>query len=277
VSSLPSGRLTVGFAVTSNWMVVVHCHIATRCPYVIQYHSPHFSMCLVPYFHLSPIAHRSSPVHVDRHPLSLIVARHRHPPAVTLFIMRHPKPNHPIVTHKQTNGQFCSHLSTSSKAIVFVQVSAMKIHFCFVIMFFQLVASLRSEAKASLRLRSTAGAKPKAGHDERDLAKTKVVTAKAVTVNVVEPQQIVCPGGAPADSSGKCCGVGETTMNGVCCPVGVTATSSYYGQCCAPGQIAASNMWGYTFCCPPETKVTSHEGKCCDASVTVAKLFCEYW
>jgi hypothetical protein len=151
----------------------------------------------------------------------------------------------------------------------------MKIHFCLVIMFFQLVASVRSEAKSSLRTRATAVANSMDdGHDERDLGAKKVTTT--VAVNVVQPQQ-VCPDGVSMDSSGKCCGVGETTVNGVCCPAGVTAASSYNGQCCAPGQIAASNMWGSTFCCPPETKVTAHDGKCCDASVTVAKLFCEYW
>jgi hypothetical protein len=56
----------------------------------------------------------------------------------------------------------------------FIQVSAMKIHLCFAIMFFQLAASLRQDAK-SLRSRTAAvldtpagGAKPKADHDERD-------------------------------------------------------------------------------------------------------------
>jgi hypothetical protein len=75
---------------------------------------------------------------------------------------------------------------------VFVQASAKKIHFCFIMIFqltatFQLAASLRPDAKSSLRsLRAATvldtpaaagGAKPKDELDEqRSLGKKKVVT-----------------------------------------------------------------------------------------------------
>jgi hypothetical protein len=152
----------------------------------------------------------------------------------------------------------------------------MKFYLSFATMFcFQLVASLRPDAKA-LRLRSTAGAKPKAGHDERGLAKTKVVTTTAVTVVEAKPVLASCaPGVTAADSAGHCCKVGETIVNDICCPAGVTATSSWYQMCCAPGKVAATNMFGFTYCCPPGTKVYAHDG-CCDASITVAKLFCDW-
>jgi hypothetical protein len=116
----------------------------------------------------------------------------------------------------------------------------MKILFCF-IMFFQLVASLRMDAKSSLRsLRATVldtptaaagggggeGAKPQHELDEqRSLGKKKVVTT-TVAVNVVGPPQTVCQEGATMDSYGKCCGAGETITNGVCCPVGVEVSTS---------------------------------------------------
>jgi hypothetical protein len=154
----------------------------------------------------------------------------------------------------------------------------MKIHFCFVVMFFQLVASLRSEARSSLRSRATVlntatgGANPTEGQNERDLRAKKVVTT-TVVVNVVQPQQ-ACPDGVNMDSSGKCCGVGETTVNGVCCPADVTVISSFNRQCCVPGQIAVANFFGHTFCCPPQAVVASNDGKCCDAAVA-EKLYCD--
>jgi hypothetical protein len=186
---------------------------------------------------------------------------------------RHSSPvTHPAVTSSITQ------LSITSKATVLVQVSAMKIHLCCALMFLQLVASLRQDAR-SLRARATVldtlagGAKLATGlHDERGLAK-KVTTT--VAVRVVEPQQIVCADGVTAtDASGKCCGVGETTVNGVCCPAGVTAVASINRQCCAPGQIAVPNVLGNTFCCPPWVRVADTLGNCCDAPVD-GRQFCD--
>jgi hypothetical protein len=151
----------------------------------------------------------------------------------------------------------------------------MKIHLCFATMFFQLVASLREDA-TSLRLRATVldmpagGAKPKAGHDERGLAK-KVTTT--VAVRVVEPTQVGCADGVTMDSLGNCCGVGETTVGGFCCAAGVTAVNSFQ-RCCQPGQLAAPSMFGFRYCCPPDTNVASSYGTCCPASVTVAPYYC---
>jgi hypothetical protein len=110
-------------------------------------------------------------------------------------------------------------------------------------MFFQLVASLRQDATL-LRLRSTVagGANLKAGQNERSLAKREVVTT-TVGVNLVEPKQ-ACPDGVTMDTSGKCCGVGETTVNGVCCPAGVTATSSFNEEMLCPGpDCGAQSVW----------------------------------
>jgi hypothetical protein len=157
----------------------------------------------------------------------------------------------------------------------------MKIHLCFAVMFFQLAASLRHDTKL-LRSRATVldtpagGVKPKAGHDERGLGKTKVVTT-TVLVKEVQPQQIVCPAGFTMDTLGKCCntGAGETILSGVCCPAGVTAVASPNGKqwnCCAPGQIAAPTWMDYgvrvegaSLCCPPDT-VVSYAGKCCNVA-----------
>jgi hypothetical protein len=139
---------------------------------------------------------------------------------------------------------------------------------------FQLVASLRPDAK-SLRSRSTAGATAIASHDERDLAKTKVVTPTAVTIVETKPVLASCaPGVTAADSAGHCCKVGETIVDDVCCPAGVTAVD-YYQICCKPGQVAAPNMFGSKDCCPAGTKVSAYDG-CCDSSITVAKLFCDW-
>jgi hypothetical protein len=151
----------------------------------------------------------------------------------------------------------------------------MKFYLSFATMFcFQLVASLRPDAK-SLRLRSTAGAKPKAGLDKRDLAKTKVVTTTAVTIVETKPVLASCaPGVTAADSAGHCCQVGETIVEDVCCPAGVTAVS-HFQVCCKPGQVAAPNFFGSKYCCPAGTKVSAYDG-CCDASITVAKLFCDW-
>jgi hypothetical protein len=162
----------------------------------------------------------------------------------------------------------------------------MKVHLCFAIMFFQLAASLRQDAK-SLRSRATAildtpaGAKHKDGHDQRSLAAKKVTTT--VAVKVVEPQQIVCPDGFTMDTFGKCCNsrVGETILNGVCCPAGVMTVASSNGslsqwKCCAPGQIAALDSIGFSFCCPPDAVIASRDGKCCD-SVAAANGLCEWY
>jgi hypothetical protein len=144
----------------------------------------------------------------------------------------------------------------------------MKIHLCIVITFFQLAASLRQDDR-SLRGFTDVDTKNKDG--ERGY----VVPTSAVTV--VEPKQACADGVTATDSAGKCCGIGEMTVNGVCCPAGVTAVASISGQCCAPGQIAAPNLFGFTFCCPPDSKVASSSGTCCNASIKVAKLLCELW
>jgi hypothetical protein len=201
----------------SNWMVIVH----TAMPHITHcnFHCPRFHT----FAHLSPVVHHSSPVHVVRYPLSQVIARY--PPAVTSSITQ---------------------LSISSRAIVCVQVAAMKIHLCFAIMFLQLVASVRQDARsllarATVLETSAGGAKLATGHDERGLAK-KVTTT--VAVRVVEPTQIVCADGVTAtDASGKCCGVGETTVNGICCPPGVTAVDGA-GKCCQPGQIFVTSIFG---------------------------------
>jgi hypothetical protein len=82
------------------------------------------------------------------------------------------------------------------------------------------------------------------------------------------------------DTLGKCCnvGAGETILNGVCCPAGVTAVASpngYHWNCCAPGQIAVLNIFGLSFCCPPETVTLSPSGKCCD-DVAAANGLCDW-
>jgi hypothetical protein len=151
----------------------------------------------------------------------------------------------------------------------------MKIHLCFASMFFQLVASLREDA-TSLRLRATVldtpagGAIPKAGHDERGLAK-KVTTT--VAVRVVEPTQVGCADGVTMDSLGNCCGVGETTVGGFCCAAGVTAVNSFQ-RCCQPGQTAASTPSGFQVCCAPGTTAADNKANCCRVGETTVNGVC---
>jgi hypothetical protein len=192
--------------------------------------------------------------------------------------------NWPPKTLSPITPQICS-----STAIVFIQVSAMKIHFCFATVFcVKLVSSLGQDTTSHLRTAVLdEPVEAKEVHDQHsDLVASCApgVTAVDYAGKCCKPGQTAafdkwgysfcCPGGTKlASFRGECCPGTTTDVLGRCCAAGVTEVSDF-GTCCRPGQVSASSPSGFRVCCAPGTLAADNNANCCGIGETTVKGVC---